>query len=111
MKMIVFYAIHPGFVQMLNTHHDLLKEILQLERKQKDQILQEISKKEIRDSALSFFDVPVYEEHDRLLLKMDGNNTCCLEVREGAVRMDSPKNPFLELLKRKYPCYILEVVK
>ena len=92
-------------------HPDLLQDLFLLSKEQKEFILETISPQEIRESALSFFEVPVYENKDELSMEIQGSKKTCVHVHDGIAQMDTVKNPFLELLKRKYPCHIVEVVK
>lgn len=109
--MISFYAVRPKFYHTLTNHPDLLQDLYLLSEEQKTLILEAISPQDVRESALSFFEMPVYEDREELSLKMHGTRKSCVRVHDGIAQMDTVKNPFLELLKRKYPCHIVEVVK
>lgn len=109
--MISFYAIRPKFFHTLSTHPDLLKDLFLLSQEQKEFILETISQEELRQSAISFFEVPIYEEDEKLHLKMPGEMKGSIHIHDGIAEMDTTKNPFFELLKRKYPCHIIESMK
>lgn len=110
-NMMIFYAIHPGFAHTMRQHSDVLRDVMLMQDQQKDYILQTIEIKTVRESALSFFDAPIYEEQGKLIMDAEGVEACSIDIQDGIVQMDCLKNPFLELLKRIYPCYIMEVVK
>lgn len=107
--MVTFYAIHSKFYPTFSKHPDIMHQVNTLSCTQRSMMLDQIKKDEIRSSALSFFDEPVYEEEDDLLLQMHQKCVCRIHFQNGIVYADTINNPFLELLMRIYPCHIMEV--
>ena len=107
--MVTFYAIHSKFFPTFSKHPDIMHQVNTLSCTQRSMMLDQIKKDDIRSSALSFFDEPVYEEEDDLLLQMHQKCVCRIHFQNGIVYADTINNPFLELLMRIYPCHIMEV--
>lgn len=107
--MVTFYAVHSKFFPTFSKHPDIMNKVNTLSYTQRSMMLDQIKKDEIRNSALSFFEEPVYEEGDDLLLQMHPKCACRIHLQNGIVYADTIKNPFLELLMRIYPCHIMEV--
>ena len=107
--MVTFYAIHSKFYPTFSKHPNIMHQVNTLSCTQRSMMLDQIKKDEIRSSALSFFDEPVYEEEDDLLLQMHQKCVCRIHFQNGIVYADTINNPFLELLMRIYPCHIMEV--
>lgn len=103
--MIRFYAIQPYFYQTVQIHKALLNQLSKLSNEQRDCILIRIEKAEIAKSALTYFRSAIYEKEDELLFDMQVAQGKC-KVIDGIVELDNEKNPFYELLCRKYPFYI-----
>lgn len=107
--MVTFYAVHSKFYPTFSKHPDIMHQVNTLSCTQRFMMLEQIKKDKIRNSALSFFEEPVYEEGDDLLLQMHQNYACRIHFHDGIAYADTLKNPFLELLMRIYPCHIMEV--
>ena len=74
--MVTFYAVHSKFFPTFSKHPDIMNKVNTLSYTQRSMMLDQIKKDEIRNSALSFFEEPVYEEGDDLLLQMHPKCAC-----------------------------------
>lgn len=106
--MIKFYAIQASFYESLSKYPKIVDSLLYLPRQQKRLIFVEIEKQAVVESAGSFFQCPVYEEGDMLLLSMGSQHEKCW-IKEGILYLFSIESPLLELLKRLYPYHLVEV--
>lgn len=107
--MVTFYAVHSKFFPTFSKHPDIMNQVNALSCTQRSMMLDSIEKDSLRKSALSFFEEPVYEEGDDLLLQIHPKHTSRIHLQNGIAYADTLKNPFLELLMRIYPCHIMEV--
>lgn len=105
--MLTFYAIAPAFYQTMKTHRTFFEYALALPKEQRQYLLIEISKEDVTKSAISYFGTTIYEQGNELLLDLQPTQSKCL-VKDGAVELDHKKNPFYELLSRKYPFHICQ---